>query len=407
MKMTQISSDYAPYSGNKTVIYGVGEQGRAMFQLLVRHGISPVGFCVADASSRGVSWEGLPCFSMEEVAQKRKEWKKNGISTVLQMAQDDEVECTVDVQISAREAWAVLPFFEGLKKKKQEKNQAYKEGVFSDFALLQQKNTLQERMKLEQFSVEHWGEPIILLCMPPKTGDHTLIKTLQKYNVSHHFVFHNPEAISLEELQDAHPQVKIITAVRDPIAENISLLFQIISELNNSLTAHALLTNTFDLRFFKQGGDVQLFFDLFIQSVREQRNFGAPTIQQFIPLFQRHILDMMSQPFDRQRGYSTLKQGNVAVFVYQLEQLNRVVKPLADFVGASFSRFEMGNVTAEKWVALSYERAKKELQFTEEYVNKCYEKQWIAHFYTLKQREEMREKWENNIGAATGILLYE
>lgn len=407
MRMTQISSDYAPYSGNKTIIYGVGEQGRNMFQLLERHGISPEGFCVADASLGGVSWEGLPCFSIEEVEQKRKEWKSNGISTVLQMAQDDEEGCAVDFIISAREAWAVLPFFEALKKEKKENSFFFSIETFSDFALLQQKNTLIERMKIEQFSIEHWGEPIILLCMPPKTGDHTLIKTLQKHNVSHHFVFHNPEAISLEELQAAHPQVKIITAVRDPIAENISLVFQIISELSSSLTAHAVLTNTFDLRFFKQGGDVQLFFDLFIQSVREERNFGAPTIQQFIPLFQRHILDSIAQPFDRESGYSILRQGNVDVFVYQLEQLNRVVKPLAHFVGATFSHLEMGNITAEKWVALSYERAKKELKFTEEYVKSSYEKQWISHFYTLKQREEMRKKWENNIGSTQGILLYE
>lgn len=259
----------------------------------------------------------------------------------------------------------------------------------------QEKNQLIEVLKSEEYAISSKDTPLFL-CLPPKTGDHTLINTLKQKNIPHHFTFHLPTAVPM----DYPGPMKIITAVREPLAELISFLYQVLGDLSHSFTAHYLCKQkepNFFLQEAGEFGDIQLLFSHLCRGIQEKNFFSAPPLPLFLDGFFQHILDLTQFPFDQEKGFAWIKQENLSIFIYQIEKLDHLLPQLSEFLGTELHSLEKGNRTQEKWVARSYVQAQKELQFSAEFVSELYEKPWYSHFYSQKDREFAQQKWHNQI----------
>lgn len=238
------------------------------------------------------------------------------------------------------------------------------------------------------------SDELLFICMKGKTGDFTLNNTFQKHGIHHHNLWHTPENLPKELLEKSNKKIKIITAVREPISLNLSGIYQQISKLNLFIL-HKLLTPFEQHAVLKNGGDVQYIFDKHVATILELNN--QTPMNNFIDCFQEHIIDITQSPFDKESGFAIIKEKNIEVFVYQLERINDIIKPLSDFVGTHFDAFERANISAEKWIGSSYKQAQKDIKFPQEFFDKCYNEHYVSHFYSKSDIEKFKNRWSFHI----------
>lgn len=241
----------------------------------------------------------------------------------------------------------------------------------------------------------------LLVCMPRKTGDFTINNTLNEHRIKFFNMWHTPCVYDKNVFDSKYECIKIISAVRDPISQIISNLYEEISHIEMSFM-RVIDGKLFDNGFtdiddvIKNGGDVQRIFDKRNDIVFEK--YGKYTaMNDFYSKFNENIIDITSSSFDTEKGFSIVKNGNMEVFIYQLERINDIIRPLSDFVGNQFDEYIKGNIAADKWVAQSYEKAQKELEFSKEFFNSCYDEPYVKHFYTNEQISDFKSKWEKNV----------
>ncbi len=187
---------------------------------------------------------------------------------------------------------------------------------------------------------------LILLCLPPKTGDHTLMKTFEANNINYLNLWHLSKSFNLD-LFNIKP-IKIITAIREPIDQHISSIYQNIKSDPNCESRWISLYLTYILEndgsfednlknlkdnFLKKGGGIQDFFDLrmYCRKLSSADGKIKPVIIENLEEFSANILDLMAYSFNHETGYAIIQTQNIEVFVYQLEKLNDIVPQLSDW----------------------------------------------------------------------------
>lgn len=374
--MTQITSDLGIYKEHKVYVWGTTEHAVDCLSLLQSHGIHPVGFC--DRTAKMTHFQFLPVLSLGEVSEK----EENILLQLTEPREQEEYDLYEEIHsvmkkknqkiIRYGELNSILPYFRDLDREQQ--NPIAPEQV----ALLLEHRRLTERMKAQNFFIKQEKEALFL-CLPPKTGDHSLIKTFERQQIPHHFVFHNPSFWDPTLFLNQGKKVKLITALRDPMSQLISLLYQILGDLNHSLTARFLMYGRYNREFFREGGDARVLFQHLLENMEKGDPLQVGDQEAFFRRWEETICPFPS--FDRERGYSIYTQGEMEVFVYQLEKLDQIVPQLSSFVGGDFQTLERGNEAEKKWIAPSYRQAKKELVIPTHYQDRCYQSRWYEKFY--------------------------
>ncbi len=264
----------------------------------------------------------------------------------------------------------------------------------------------------------------IICCLPTKTGDVTLLCTLKKAfesrpqsdNVMEHSwtnVWHRPRFVNKKNLK-CFSNVKIVVGLREPIAQNLSSFYQSItfSVLNynwiyglfqkKSYAERAEIIKELKHLVLEHGTDVQMLWDAYLYRHLPYEHEAWPastnnTIQEFMLEFEKYVLDITVYPFDKEKGYTVIKNGNTEVFVYQLEKLNHLALELSEWVGVPFDKLENGNQASDKWIGESYKQAQKEIEITQEYFDKCFDEPYVKHCYSEADIEKFKAKWRPHI----------
>lgn len=376
--ISQINGNLDIFRENKVYLWGSPPDFQDVggsLRLLQERGIGIAGICVANGTQyRESHYQFLPIVTVDQLRTQTLPLLLTLSETPEEYALFQELTplFSGDHQKILRhgELHAVVPFLKDLEGKHPVKAH--------EIQVILAHRALTERMKALDFFHKQEREGLFL-CLPPKTGDHSLIDTFQKEGIPHHFVFHNPNFWDPSLFLNQGKTVKIITATRDPKAQLISLLFQMLGDLSQSLTARFLLYGQGSCDFFAEGGDVQAFFDLLLPTLRQGDLLEVGEQSAFFKRFQENICPLVG--FDVERGYSIYTYGALQVFVYQLERLDQVVPALATFVGGNFTSLLRGNEAEKKWVASSYEQAKEALYIPPSDVESWYQAGWYQQFY--------------------------
>lgn len=259
----------------------------------------------------------------------------------------------------------------------------------------------------------------LFLCLPPKTGDNTLENTFKANKIESYNYWHTPKAFNkdkiIKQVIKKSNTIKIITAIREPIAQNFSLFYSTLTLLN--YTNNNYLLKLFeDNKFLTENNrDAQTFFDIWLNETdylnKENIKSNFNTLQHFIPEFQNNILDIMKYPFDTEKGYSIIREKirtsdninqdiqeiNIEIFTYQLEKMNDLLDPMNEWLGCKFNNWIIGNTMDNKWIADSYKQAIKDIKFSKEYFEKCYNEDYVNHFYSKEDIEKFKNKYKYNI----------
>ena len=197
-------------------------------------------------------------------------------------------------------------------------------------------------------------------------------------------------------------KIKIITAVREPIGQNISIFYN--------------MSDTFwdEPAFWRSGGDVQFLFDGWIKREQGHRETNPSfyyfssfkkaekveyLIQNFFEkdFYKNTGISVYSYPFDKYRGYSIINADNIEIFIYQIEKVKKIENELAKFLNISNFSFTRENIGDNKWYANSYREALEKLRLSAEYVDVCMNSDYIRHFYSEEDISIFYRKWDQHI----------
>lgn len=180
---------------------------------------------------------------------------------------------------------------------------------------------------------------------------------------------------------------KIISLTRDPIAIALSALFQSIGMgKRNDLS--------------KQNGEIDNRLVL-LELYRNLEDFDR---SYFCTWFDRELktvfdVDVFRYPFNRDHGYSIIKQNNIEVLVIRLEDLNSFGdKALKEFLNLNNPiTLVSKNVGSKKRYADTYEYVKNNISVPIDICQKIYSSKYSSHFYSSTQQEKFVDKWTKKV----------
>ncbi len=189
--------------------------------------------------------------------------------------------------------------------------------------------------------------------------------------------------VFLEHLKKQQ-NIRIITAVRDPIARDISAFFQsFLLPYSRWIDQTNDLYNDF-IRMTKNiTGNGHLFnmfhwFDEELKSV-----FGV---------------DIYGYPFDREQGYTIIKEGNISVLVLKLEKINDLVPVIGRFIQAEDFKLVNANEKKGKPYRYMYEEFKQNVKLPQSYLDSYYRNNpYMDHFYSKEEQAMFLQRWSRNI----------
>ena len=263
----------------------------------------------------------------------------------------------------------------------------------------------------EKIMVQNASNPILIYQMG-KVGSSTIKKSLELSNLSNaieqvHFLsWSYIETLENEYLKQNKPvpshitlgkllrqqidqssgkvRFKIVTLVRDPIARDISDVFQNIQRdipyivnLNHKQAVDEILGHILGILYqFDETTDYACtWFDKEIKNV-----------------FQ---FDIFSYPFDKHKGYQIFSTQNADILVLRLENLTTCHKiAFHEFLGLENFTLLAENQGKKKWYSDVYDHLLEKIDIPDSVLNKIYNSRYAKHFYTEYERIAFRKKWQ-------------
>lgn len=175
-------------------------------------------------------------------------------------------------------------------------------------------------------------------------------------------------------------QYYIINSFRDPIIRNISGMF-----FSN------VVKNKTDFNLINQ----QLYSASVNNNINGQ-SYGSEMFKWyyenlFNPLVGFNVFD---EEFDKEKGYSVYKNGNLNILMIKTEKLNSVYKEaFSELYGFKFSKEIQHDNTQKNPQYIDY---KTNTVLDSDFVNTMYDNDYVRHFYTDEEINNFKKKWTKN-----------
>jgi len=189
------------------------------------------------------------------------------------------------------------------------------------------------------------------------------------------------EALREQLLRHPDRPVKIISLVRDPVAFELSNLFQNPRLVGGEAGLEQLLLEDDGLRDTLQPrlaapGYLDGWFDREIRTV-----FG---------------IDVFAEPFACERGWQRYRQGNAELLLIRLEDLSAEgPRVIADFLGLERPlALSPVNDRTSQVHGNEYRRIAASLQLDPAVLAEVYGRRFAQHFYSSAERRRMQDKWQ-------------
>lgn len=395
IKISQIDSKLSIYRENIVVIWGTGDKSNGIIDLLEHFQIKVYGVCDYTGEFNSETFRNIKVIKKDELSSLYKEEtneETNEKNVVVQIGDIEIYEENIYneiVNLCGKSNVSVISY-EEIKIILNLINELFLYNNSKELYLAVTEMMLNNAPKEELPTYELSD---VYIVQPPKTGDYTVKKTLEELGINHIFTHH--ESYMFKELMEKNPnsKIKILTAVRDPIAQNLSMLYHKIIQYNK------VLFNMIKDKdgFLDNGGDVQILFDDYFS--KENFNpYPDTTLGAFFEDLKENLIDLRKYDFDKEKGFSIIKEGNLEIFMYQLEKLDNIVDEISNWIGKeSFSHLINDNIAESKWIGNSYKDAKENIKFSLEYFENSYNNSWVQHFYSENDIKKFKKKWNKSI----------
>lgn len=253
----------------------------------------------------------------------------------------------------------------------------------------------------------------ILLCGIQKTGNMSLKysfdmnknlnNVLFTYHASYCDKFTYKKIKEVLQIMNYH-EIKIISGVREPIERIISQKWER-NEFMYNYYSNSVVPVVIDEHYenfvtpLRTSEKINKEFD----GIKfDYTNNGTSFYADIVEWFDAHIkkifdIDVFEYPFDKEKGYSVIKNKNISIFIYRLDKLSKLEKEIGEFVGDSTFTLIKGNVASEKKYAFAYKEYLKEVKVKRSFFDILTGSKGMTHFYTYVECEKYKDKWKDKL----------
>ncbi len=162
---------------------------------------------------------------------------------------------------------------------------------------------------------------------------------------------------------------KFITGVREPLSFGLSMYYQ----ANPHRT-------TDDME------EAALFV------IKAVSTYGSYIANQYDKVIGIRILEY---PFDYEKKYTIIQEGNKQVLIYRLEDLPQIFfAAMEEYLGIGGLNLLQLNVGTEKKYGQAYKEAREQLRFKRSFLDKVYSMREVRHFYSEEEIAGFYQKWQ-------------
>jgi hypothetical protein len=185
---------------------------------------------------------------------------------------------------------------------------------------------------------------------------------------------------------------RIVTLVRDPVARNISMFFQM---------THWWLAADAQQAWYREN-PASFFEELRRRFLEDFEGHDFPEIWFDAELRRFFRIDVYEEPFATSRGYQIYENDRVRVLLIRVEDLRTcAVDALDEFFGVRIvGGLRDANIASEKDYADIYRQFVESVQLPSSYIARMYESRYARHFYTDGELNAFRERWTRLSDAA-------
>ena len=175
-------------------------------------------------------------------------------------------------------------------------------------------------------------------------------------------------------------RLRVITLVREPVANNISMFFEVFDHYAGTTFEESTL-------------DVDAKIELFLERYMHWR----PIVWLDAELKTTLGVDVYQCPFPHELGYSTVSTDRVDVLVLRSELDDRTkAQAIADFLGLDEFEIVRTNVASERSYARQYAEFKQQIKIPPNLLDQMYNSKYARHFYSREEREQLRARWSGH-----------
>lgn len=368
---------------NKIIVWGAGKDGKMALRMLTEAEIPVACVCDKDADKQGRNIFGTQIVSPKEVKQKTETE-----DTVIIIATDlygDVVLQNIN-EMGICPSGGIYSHF-GLKYALEYAiynncfTSAYRNFKLMERKLREVQHSIQDANELEhELTLAYMADvrPIFVYQVG-KVGSMSVYTSLLSRNVPAihtHQIWDSPEKALVA--RPDQKTTKIITMVREPIARHLAEYMEGMDDGLVDCEAQMDLCQNLIDRFVLYQKTEDTEFDWFDQEIR--RFTG---------------IDIFEYPFDREKGYGLIKQGDWEVLVLKTEKLSDNEKVIGDFAGIPDFKLKNDNVADKKPYRYLYANLKHDLKIPKEIVEYYYTgNDRMDYFYTEEEKQALRKKWE-------------
>lgn len=403
------------------ILYGTASQAEQLYSLIQRAGLNVVGCCDGSEKKIGGIFQGL---EIERFADVTKRLQVDNVIILICSTFVEEImeDCR---KICDENLRFVTPF--GLQtafvlnRNNTELESGFREWYNRQYHLwsgLQREEFISSlRYNYNRKLIRWIRSDNVLVYQAGKVGSSSIAGSLTALGIRNiHIHYFHPwmNGISpcdsrgyldkIHQIMKEKKKIKIITLVRDPLARDISTIFQSLSDPSRDMY-HGLSWKLADgvIEILQRGCDGLTDADIndLGAGLLKEKNFARnrPWLFSWFDLELKEIfgIDIYTYPFDKEKGFSVIRQGNVECMVIKLEKMNLCTQALADFLGIQEFPLLRENIGSSKPYSFLYDKCKKALSIPEELINFYYDSESVCHFYKEEEVSFFKKKWERNI----------
>lgn len=392
----EILKDVKYLSDKYLIIYGAGEYGKKALKMLRQLGYLNICFCDRDFDKYGTKLMGADVFSIKDIEEKKDILFIIALSDPKQRKEAEQtLACIKDARF--------LSFFALSKIWKYTVNDS------RDIVNKIEAFSLWHRRMSERLDIIKavFNGPQVWVYQNGKVGSSSVSKSLQYVGIEnlhvHRLFFKNdilkslilgPDEVKgrnglycdqsqkyLSYLREEVKHKKIITLVRDPIAVDLSTVFQWFGEEDA------------DRYFAEQMAKKVSFLQSVTQLMERIQNRLFDWFDE--ELYQLCGINVFDYPFDRKKGYTIIKENGTEILLLKMEKMSQATNMIKEFI--CNDRFEVvnENIGYEKEYSHIYRSVKKDLVLTDKYIDFYYDgNAKVDHFYSENEKNYMRDKWK-------------
>lgn len=390
----------------KLVLFGAGEYGRRTFHLLSKCGIGVNCFADNDEKKAGSIFCGCRIISVSAL---QKLCMESGTAIIIASLryEDEIIEGLYErgLQDACIYTYYALKYAIELHIDDSRLEEGYRNEFKQNREIWRRNNYICNRMMPAIFQLSTL--PDILVYQPSKVASSTMFVSLRRAGIDSvqiHTFQPDEEYVScmshpgffadkrfqfiLDDLkfyeryyQQRTKTTKIITMVREPVARDISEYLTLFGK-GDYILNDRVCTDTYKgvadlLEDLSQIGTFGYEFEWFD---RELKRFTG--------------IDIFSHPFDREKGYSVIKQGNTEILVLKVEKINENEKVIADFVGNPEFKIVMSNIGDKNSCKYIYREVKQNMNIPQRVIDRYYkDNKRMDYFYSEKEKESFLKKY--------------